>query len=249
MKEERPLISVIIPVYNGEAFLAEAIQSVLNQNFLPIEIVVVDDGSTDNTKQIALGFGDQIIYTKKENGGVASARNRGIELAKGDFIAFIDADDLWLLNKTETQISILENPGIEIVIGFTQMMALDKDVQRMQLNPEPMLIYQLGSTMIRKSVFEIIGNFDETMILSEDTDWFFRAMEAGISIELHKDVVQYYRIHQANLTADKKKNIFFLLKAHKKSLDRRRAAGKGSIKGFQLPNNLEKMIKFRNSIK
>ncbi len=80
MNSQHPLISVIIPVYNGEMFLAGAIQSVLDQNYDPLEIIVIDDGSTDNTEKVAAQFGKKIIYHGKENGGVASARNKGLEL-------------------------------------------------------------------------------------------------------------------------------------------------------------------------
>ncbi len=98
-------------------------------------------------------------------------------------------------------------------------------------------------------MFERIGNFDETMLLSEDTDWFFRAMEASIPVELHRETVQYYRFHQTNITADKKRGLFYQLKAHKKSLDRRRKAGKGEVKEFQRPNNLDEIVEYWKSIK
>ncbi len=251
MKSQHKLISVIIPVYNGEMFLAGAIQSVLDQNYFPIEIIVVDDGSTDNTQQLASQFGNKIIYSKKENGGVASARNKGLEIAQGEFISFIDADDLWAMNKIELQLGkFLAKPNVGIVIGFTQRIPMEMDVARAEIGPnrDIILLYSLGSTLISKFVFDKIGNFDETMLLSEDTDWFYRAMETNIQIELHHEIVQYYRFHQNNITTDKKRNFFYQLKAHKKSLNRRRKAGKGSVSPFPKPNNLDEMIKYWKTI-
>ncbi len=251
MNVQHSLISVIIPVYNGEYFIADAIQSVLDQNYDPLEIIVVDDGSTDKTKKVVLQFGNKIIYHKKENGGVASARNKGLELAKGEFIAFIDADDVWTNDKLRLQLDILTtNQGSGIVIGFTQKSPLTLDVGQAKFDKKPhlMLIYSLGSSLIRKSVFKIVGVFNEEMLLSEDTDWFYRAMEVDIQIELHKDIVQYYRFHQNNITADKKRNLFYQIKAHKMSIDRRRKLGNGSVASFPKPNNLDAMIKYWKSV-
>lgn len=240
------LVTVILPVFNGEAFIADAINSVLSQKYLPLEIIVIDDGSTDKTQQVVSAFGDRIKYIKKENGGPASARNKGLEFANGELIAFIDADDLWSNDKLRLQLKIFAvKQDLDIVIGYTQVIKMTKKVTqaRQTSNSRGFLLYTLGCSLIRKSAFDRIGNFDEEMLLSEDTDWFFRAMEANIIIELHNDVVQYYRQHQHNITNDKKRNHLFQIKAYKKSLDRRRKSGDGEVANFPKPNKLDEMLK------
>jgi len=222
-----PLISVILPVFNGAHFLGEAIQSVLDQKYDPLEIIVVDDGSTDNTQQVALNFGEKIIYARKENGGVSSARNLGLKLAKGEFISFIDSDDLWLNNKLLLQhLPFSKNPEFEITQGLTRRFLSPgikppinfiKDVDE-----QPTLTLHLGAGLFKKSVFDKIGLFDETMKFSEDIDWFLRAIESGIKISVLEETVYLYRIHESNMTLDVKNTNMYLLKAFKKSLDRRR---------------------------
>ena len=103
-----PEISVIIPAYNGEKYLAETIESVLSQTFKDFEVIVVDDGSTDRTREIAQSYGNELFYVFKENGGPGSARNAGIKVSKGRFIALLDHDDLWLPEKLEKQISLIK---------------------------------------------------------------------------------------------------------------------------------------------
>ena len=102
--QKQPLVSVIIPVYNREKFLAEAIDSVLAQTYRPIEIIVIDDGSTDKSGEIARSYAET-KYIYQDNQGVSVARNIGVDAAQGEFLAFLDSDDMWLHNKLETQIN------------------------------------------------------------------------------------------------------------------------------------------------
>jgi len=225
----KPLISVIIPVLNGERFIAEAIQSVLNQNYEPLEIIVVDDGSTDATADVVKSIPGNIRYHYQQNRGISAARNKGLEMAVGQWIAFIDADDVWLENKLKLQTAILsQNPEIELVIGFLLPLPFNEidEVTNQQLSSgKTALALQLGSTLIRKSVFDNIGGFDTELKLAEDSDWFFRGMEAGIRVHVMQDTVQLYRQHASNITKDKTNTNSFMLKAFKKSLDRRRKSG------------------------
>jgi len=225
----QPLISVIIPVFNGEQFIAEAIDSVLQQGYDPLEIIVIDDGSTDNTAEVVKGFSGNIFYHYQINAGIATARNKGLELAGGEWIGFIDADDVWLDNKLNLQAGILsQNPDIEMVIGFLLPLPFENrnDVTEKQIKTGKIaLALQLGSTLIRKSVFDQIGGFDTELKLAEDSDWFFRVMEAGIKVYVMNETVQLYRQHEHNITKDKTNCNSFMLKAFKKSLDRRRIAG------------------------
>ena len=221
-----PLVSVVIPVFNGERFLREAVQSVLDQKYSPIEIIIVDDGSTDGTAAVARSLGETVRYLHQANQGPAAARNRGIEQAQGGLIAFADADDLWPSGKLEVQLPYLVNdPAIEIVMGRIQQVRLSKTVNgqtHAEEFAEPAFSVNLGSAVIRKSVFERVGLFDESMRYSEDVDWFMRAREAGAAIITIDVVTLLYRQHEENMTRGKSTSQLNVLKALKRSLDRRR---------------------------
>ncbi len=230
MIENNPLTSVIIPVYNCDRYLPEAIESVLNQTYQQFEIIVVDDGSTDKTAQIATIFSDKIRYVYQENSGPSTARNTGIKIAKGEIITFLDADDLWSQNKLQLQLAYLgENPSQEVVIGCTQFMQLTLGDERQKFAEigEPRIFLNLGSAIFRKSVFEQVGLFDETLRYSEDVDWFNRARESAIAILMHQEVVLFYRQHEQNMTRNKVANELNVLKVLKRSLDRRRSKNDG----------------------
>ena len=212
-----PLVSVVIPVFNGEAFLREAVQSVLAQKYSPVEVIIVDDGSIDGTEDVARSLPETVRYLQQANQGPAAARNRGIEQAQGSLIAFADADDLWPDDKLELQLPyLLRDPAIEIVLGRIQQVRLSIAVA------EPAFSVNLGSAIIRKSVFERVGLFDETMRYSEDVDWFMRAREAGAAIVTIDAVTLLYRQHEQNMTRGKSASELNVLKALKRSLDRRR---------------------------
>ena len=221
-----PLVSVVIPVFNGERFLREVVQSVLDQKYSPVEIIVVDDGSTDGTAAVARSLGETVRYLRQTNQGPAAARNRGIERAQGSLIAFADADDLWPSEKLELQLPYLINDmAIEIVMGRIQQVRLSKTVNgqtQAEEFAEPAFSVNLGSAVIRKSVFERVGLFDETMRYSEDVDWFMRAREAGAAIVAIDAVTLLYRQHEENMTRGKSTTELNVLKALKRSLDRRR---------------------------
>jgi len=221
-----PLVSVIVPVFNGEEFLREAVQSVLAQKYSPIEIVIVDDGSTDDTATVAKSLPDTVCYLHQTNKGPAGARNRGIEHAQGSLIAFADADDLWPADKLELQLPFLiGDPTIEIVIGRIQQVRLSKteDGQtQAEEFAEPAFSVNLGSAVIRRHVFERVGLFDETMRYSEDVDWFMRAREGSAAIVTIDAVTLLYRQHEQNMTRGKSTSELNVLKALKRSLDRRR---------------------------
>ena len=213
------LVSVVIPVFNGERFLCEAVQSVLDQKYAPLEIIVVDDGSTDSTETVAKSLPETVRYLHQTNQGPAAARNRGIEHAQGDLIAFADADDLWPAAKLELQLPyLIKNSSVEIVMGRIQQVL---STQAEEFG-EPAFSVNLGSAVIRKSVFDRVGLFDETMRYSEDVDWFMRAREAGAAIMTIDAVTLFYRQHEENMTRGKSTSELNVLKALKRSLDRRR---------------------------
>ncbi len=227
-----PLVSVIIPVFNGERFLREAVQSVreavhvLHRKYSDVEIIIVDDGSTDGTANVARSLPETVRYLHQPNQGPAAARNRGIEHAQGSLIAFADADDLWPADKLELQLPyLIRDAKIEIVMGRIQQVLLSRTFDgqtRAEEFAEPAFSVNLGSAVIRKAVFERVGLFDETMRYSEDVDWFMRARERGAEIVTIDAVTLFYRRHEQNMTRGKSTSELNVLKALKRSLDRRR---------------------------
>ena len=216
-----PLVSVVIPVFNGEGFLREAVESVLAQKYSPLEIIMVDDGSTDGTADVARSLPETVRYLHQTNQGPAAARNRGIERAQGSLIAFADADDLWPEDKLALQLPyLMRDPAAEIVMGRIQQVLLSETGA--ENFAEPAYSVNLGSAIIRKSVFERVGLFDETMRYSEDVDWFMRAREGGAAIVTIDAVTLLYRQHDQNMTRGKSTSELNVLKALKRSLDRRR---------------------------
>ena len=182
------LVSVVIPTYNYARYLPEAINSVLRQSVDCYEIIVVDDGSTDDTKEVARLFGQSIRYIYQENQGLASAYNRGIKAARGDFIAFLDSDDLWLPHKLERQLRLFESdPDLGMVICngfyFDQTGTTGTFFPPEKNDPIPEDLHtQLflrniipGNTpLIRSRCFDRIGLHDESLTASEDLDMWIR---------------------------------------------------------------------------
>jgi glycosyltransferase involved in cell wall biosynthesis len=220
-----PLISVIVPVYNGEACLAEALSSILRQAYAPLELIVVDDGSTDGTAQVTPRFpAARTVF--QPNAGVAAARNYGLRLARGEVIAFLDADDVWSDDKLPAQGALLAaQPEADLVLGQLQMVSEAPYVDG-RLRPAaltaPWQGYYLGAALIRRAAFDRAGLFDETLGQCEDLDWFLRTRELGVPWVTHSAVTLYYRQHRQNMSLYNPQANQFLVRALKKSLDRRR---------------------------
>ena len=222
---DRGLVSVIIAVYNGERYLSCAIESVLQQEYRPFEIVVVDDGSVDRTAQIARSY-DEVRYIFQENQGPAAARNAGIRAADGEFVAYLDHDDLWLPNLLSVHIDYLHShPEVGFTI-CTGRWFLDEAIERpgwveaKQLEEDQAL---LSAQVVRRSVFDRVGLFDPTYRMAEDTDWAFRAEEAGVARAILPDVVFGRRIHATNLSHDWQTAYRYLLRCTRASMERKRA--------------------------
>lgn len=237
------LVSVIIPVYNGERYLSEAIQSVIEQTYEPIEIILVDDGSTDNTAQVAKQFQQNIHYVYQPNSGAPSARNTGLKIAVGNIIAFLDADDMWNSNKLEIQINHLtKNPLTEIVLGYQQVIYISEIIEgkpKFQNYSTPEMALQLGTAVFRKSVFEKVGLFNPELRYADDWDWFMRAREMEVLMMIHSETVLFYRRHDHNLTNQRELDNKYTIKMLKKSLDRRRNKNHG------LATSLPKLAQFQ----
>jgi glycosyltransferase involved in cell wall biosynthesis len=180
-----PLVSVIIPTYNRSEMLKQAIDSVLAQDFDDFELIVVDDGSTDNTPEILDAYKDKIVYCRQDNKGVSAARNRGIHLSSGELIAFLDSDDLWLPGKLSCQVDFF-NSHADALICQTQETWVRNG---RRVNPknrhqkESGMIYERSlalclvspsAVMMRKRLLDRVGNFDENLPACEDYDLWLR---------------------------------------------------------------------------
>ena len=191
-----PRVSVIIPTYNRADLLGEAVASVIAQTYKDYEIIIVDDGSTDNTKEVASHFPPEIRYVQKTNGGAASARNKGIELARGEYLCFVDSDDALLENALETNVNFLDShPDVGLCYG--QVCKMDEDGRLLKLrklrgaktsgvreSSEQItrLLFRgdiaMLAVLVRRSCFEKVGCFDTSVPYGEDIDMWLRiAME------------------------------------------------------------------------
>jgi len=230
-------VSVIIPVYNGEAFLAEAALSVQRQAYQPLELIIVDDGSTDGTAEVAANVAGNVRYVYQPNRGAPAARNKGLKMARGNVIAFLDADDLWHENKFELQLARLaSNPSSEVIVGYSQLLvptALESKLSKLskfERFGEPWLFLNLASAVFRKSLFEKVGSFDQELSYADDLDWFMRARELKVQLVVHQEIVLFHRRHKNNLTNQKEVNQLYNIRMLKKSLDRRRKRGNGVVR-------------------
>ena len=186
---KNPAVSVIIPTYNRAHLIGRAIKSVLNQTYQDFEIIVIDDGSTDDTEEVVRSFPcKRIIYIKhKKNKGVSLARNTGIKVAKGKYIAFLDSDDEWLPEKLDKQIKVLQNESPEVGVVYSNLCYIDesgKNMNKLLNHKKEGYIYEdlLGrnyvgapsTLLIRKECFNQVGLFDDLLNAQEDWDMWIR---------------------------------------------------------------------------
>lgn len=204
-----PTISTIIPVYNGERFLAAAIESVLQQTLPPDEIIVVDDGSTDDGAALVAGMSlpptTELILVRQPNQGPAAARNRGIALACAELIAFLDADDLWLPEKLERQVAHLaQEPATDGVIchveSFVEPGGKWPPGRNRALFDQLPPMYLFSTLLIRRPALDRVGQLDPHYRAGEDTEWFVRARDAGLLFAITPGALLRRRFHSANLS-------------------------------------------------
>lgn len=219
MGDVGPLVSVIVPVHNGARFLPEALASICAQGYRPMEVVIVDDGSEDDTARVAATLPGAVVLSHPARRGPAAARNTGLERASGELVAFLDADDLWPAGALATQVDrLLQAPGVDLLLGRTRR--LGDPAATSFVAP------YLGSGLFRRVVFDRVGRFDEALRFSEDHDWFLRARELGVSIEISDELALIYRAHEGSMTRgpDRPPDLQ-LLGVLRRSLVRRRASG------------------------
>ena len=173
------LISVIIPVYNGDRFISETIDSVIGQNYKNIEILVVDDGSTDKSAEIVKSY-KNVKYIYQNNRGPSSARNTGIDASNGAYIAFVDCDDIWYPQKLSVQEEFLsDNPEIGFVFARRKMIT-EKGIPkppwyREHLFEKPSPVLTARALLARRNVFEAVGGYNTDFRFGENAEWLFRS--------------------------------------------------------------------------
>ena len=211
-RSARPTVSVVIPTHNYAGFVGEAIESALGQTVPPLEVIVVDDGSTDDTPHVLESFGNRIRAVRQRNQGVCAARNAGASIATGDLLAFLDADDVWLPDKLEKQIEcFLAHPNTGLVhCGIvhvdatgkpmaTIMDGMEGDVAIDILMCQRNVILGGGSAMlVSRAAFHEVGAFDTSLTHAEDWDLWYR-LARRYRVGFVREVLVRYRLHEVNV--------------------------------------------------
>ncbi len=211
MSKIAPSVSVIIPTYNSAEFLSDAIDSALAQTYGDMEIIVINDGSTDDTRDVLEKYAGHIIYLEQKNGGPAKARNKGIGFAKGEYIAFLDADDIWLPSKLEEQMSTLaSHPDAALV--YSRMINFDQAFEKPSFL-WPKTVYSghifdellvedcilLSSVVVKASVLREVSGFDEGLLTAEDWNFYLKVAKRHEIVGIDKAFVKR-RMHTSNLS-------------------------------------------------
>ena len=224
---QNPLVSCIIPTFNRANYIAEAVESVLAQTYTPIELIVVDDGSTDDIRQILTGF-PGIRYLWQENRGFAAARNAGIAIATGQFLSFLDSDDVWREDKIRRQMAVFSRqPETDAVYGQAEQFASpelsSQDRARFGgLDGKVMPMPTTGTLLIRRAAFDRVGLFDESLRIGVDMDWYARLSEERLKVAQLDLVLLRRRLHRSNVNLTHAHEQSERLHVLKKALDRRR---------------------------
>jgi glycosyltransferase involved in cell wall biosynthesis len=225
---KRPLVSVIVPVNNGQRFLREALESVLAQDYRPLEIIVIDDGSEDGSSEVVRSF-EEVRYIRHENRGPGAARNTGIAAARGEFLAFFDADDLMLPHKLKIQVGyLLEHPDVDCVLAQQELLIEPGAAQPGWARPlpgtSPPAPAPPSSAVMRRRVLDRVEGFDTDYRLGEIMEWLGRVRDAGFTIVPLPAVVLRRRIHDGNLSGDAERMQAAVVRGLKARIDRARQA-------------------------
>ena len=223
-----PTVSALMPVWNGIAFLGEALESILVQEPAVDEIVVVDDGSTDGSGDLARSFGPRVRCVRRAHAGLAATRNAAVREARCDLVAFLDADDLWPRGRLARLLAALAaNPDCGIAQGRLQRMVPAGHDAGWQLVDESWRAPNVATALIRRDVFARVGPFDEKVAGADDVDWLLRAKESGVREAQVDAVTLLYRRHDGNMTNDVAADQARLLRVLGRAVARRRAAAAG----------------------
>jgi glycosyltransferase involved in cell wall biosynthesis len=220
-----------MPVFNGERFIGEALESVFAQDHRPIEVIVVDDGSTDGSAAVVRDFGE-VILVRQENRGAAAARNVALARATGSLITFLDADDQMAAGRLSTQVEHLRtHPDVGGVL-MSQELVLEPGVAipewvRPFGAPDDVVGGLMITAMVRREAAELVGGFDPSYRVCHDADWLFRLREAGVRIDVLTEVGVLRRIHRTNLSHQIDVIRVELARALRERLERARVRGGG----------------------
>lgn len=215
---ERPFCSVVVPAYQAAEFVAQAIESVLGQSYEEVEVIVVNDGSTDNTAEVVGRFNGRVRYLEQANGGPAVARNAGIRAARGDVLAFLDADDWWAPDRLERCVEHLEShPEIDVVTTDAVLVEGDTPTagrwygdygsydfpeidQQLPQMVDKNFVYV--SALMRRTLLDRVGPFDPAFRGTEDYDLWIRALRAGATFALIREPLAYCRVRPDSLSRE-----------------------------------------------
>lgn len=224
-----PLVTAAIPVRDGEAYLAEAIESVLGQSRPCDQVIVVDNGSTDCSTEIAAAFGPPVEVVHEPRAGIGPARNAALRAARGDYFAFLDADDLWEAEKTALQLAAFEaEPRLQLVFGHVRQFLspdlADEDAEGLPVPAGPQPGQHVGAMLARRTAIEAIGPWPEDVRVSDGLTFFLRAGELGLEQTMLAETVTLRRLHGANHSIHNRDERAEFARHLKRSLDRRRGA-------------------------
>ena len=227
-------VTCIIPVFNGERHLAEAMQSVLDQTHPASEILAIDDGSTDGSSGVIARYDGRVRYLRKERGGPASARNLGVSVATGEFVAFIDQDDLWHREKLERQLACFaEDPRLDLCFAHVELfwepaLQAERDAYRDHGRGRRVPGYSTPTLLARRSAFERVGPLNVDLLFGDATDWTLRAIDGGLAMRLLPDTLLYHRMHASNLTRQREASKAEFVRIVRATLARRRERQRGN---------------------
>lgn len=224
-----PVVSVIIPVFNGERYIQEAIESVMAQQVPSLELIVVDDGSTDSSAAVVERVMPEARCLCQSHAGPGAARNLGTSVAIGRFLAFLDADDTWQPDKLSRQLAAFDaDPALDIVTGLVEQFRspeLEPAVAlRLHCPDQPLPGYVFGAALIRREAFDRVGPIATNVTRAEGVDWFARARGLGLRIHELPEVVLNRRLHTTNSSLRNRDSAVDFVRVLKASLDRRRGA-------------------------
>jgi glycosyltransferase involved in cell wall biosynthesis len=221
-----PPVSVVVPLYEGERYIAAALESIARQDYECLETIVVDDGSTDSGPAVVRRF-PHVRYLRQAHENVAAARNRGVAEACGTYVAFLDQDDIWMPDSVSRRVAVLErDDSLGLVVAAQhnfEEVAARPAVRSGEQLPGKSTQLMLGTTLVRREVFERVGLFDSRSGISSDFEWFARARRAGVRFAFLDEIVLKRRLHDLNNSNDLPRQQRSLLASVKLLLDESRS--------------------------
>ena len=227
-------ISAVITAYDCARYLGQAIESVLAQTYPAQQVIVIDDGSTDDCAGVARAYGDQVQYFRQDNRGSGAARNAGLRRATGAWLALLDGDDYWQPNKLADQMAAAAaDVSLEAVFAHMQPFVSPDlgpaEAARLRVETDPVPGYGASTLLIRRAAFRRIGEFVEHLHISEFMEWYGRAMEASLRAQMLPEILAWRRVHANNSTRRNYDSRLEYARVLKSMLDRRRSSQRPDV--------------------